>query len=79
MFYNLAMPRHCSPDTKYFQRVLSPADRAVLMAAGAGDISDGFREILAVYATLWNAGMRPGQIENFLQSDMQKMHNDSIA
>ena len=79
MFYNLAMSRHCSPDTKYFQRVLSPADRAVLMAAGAGDISDGFREILATYAALWNAGMRPGQVENFLQSDMQKMHNDSAA
>ena len=49
------------------------------MAAGAGDLSDGFREMLAVYATLWNAGLRPGQIENFLQSDITVWHNDSVA
>jgi hypothetical protein len=30
------------------------------MAAGRGDISVGFREVLAVYADLWNAGFRPG-------------------
>jgi len=70
------MPRHCSPDTKYFQRVLSPADRAVLLAAGAGDLSNGFRELLAVYVTLWNAGLRPGQIDDFLQSDITIQHND---
>jgi hypothetical protein len=74
--YNPAMSRPCSPDTKYFQRVLSPADRAVLMAAGRGDLSDGFREILDVYATLWNAGLRPGQVGNFLQSDITKSNND---
>jgi hypothetical protein len=73
------MSRHCSPNTKYFQRVLSPADRAVLMAAGAGDLSDGFRELLAVYATLWNAGLRPGQIDNFLQSDITIRHNKSMS
>jgi hypothetical protein len=70
------MPRHCSPNTKYFQRVLSPADRAVLLAAGAGDLSNGFREILAVYVALWNAGLRPGQIDDFLQSDITVCDND---
>jgi hypothetical protein len=30
------------------------------MAAGRGDISVGFREVLAVYADLWHAGFRPG-------------------
>ena len=38
------------------------------MAAGRGDLSDGFREILDVYATLWNAGLRPGELDSFLQS-----------
>ena len=30
------------------------------MAAGRGDISVGFREVLAVYADLWHSGFRPG-------------------
>jgi hypothetical protein len=49
------------------------------MAAGAGDLSDGFREMLAVYVTLWNAGLRPGQIDDFLKSDITIQHNDSVA
>ena len=30
------------------------------MAAGRGDISVGFREVLAIYAELWREGFRPG-------------------
>lgn len=62
------MSRPCSPDTKYFQRILSRADRAILLSAGAGDLSNGFREVLEVYAACWNAGLRPGEIDSFLQS-----------
>jgi hypothetical protein len=46
------------------------------MAAGRGDISVGFREVLAVYADLWHAGFRPGDDpilflnENQLQADV---------
>jgi hypothetical protein len=47
-----------------------------LLAAGAGDLSNGFREVLAVYVTLWNAGLRPGQIDDFLQSDITVCDND---
>jgi hypothetical protein len=54
------MVRPCKDDTRYFSRPLSDADRAILMAAGRGDISVGFREVLAVYADLWHAGFRPG-------------------
>jgi hypothetical protein len=54
------MVRPCKDNTRYFSRPLSDADRAILMAAGRGDISVGFREVLAVYADLWHAGFRPG-------------------
>ncbi len=46
--------------TVQFRRRLSPADRAVLLAAGAGDITVGFHELLAVYRHLWMLGWRPG-------------------
>ncbi len=54
------MARPCKDNTRYFSRPLSDADRAILMAAGRGDISVGFREVLAVYAELWREGFRPG-------------------
>lgn len=54
------MARPCKDDTRFFSRPLSDADRAILMAAGRGDISAGFREVLAIYADLWHAGFRPG-------------------
>ena len=46
------------------------------MAAGRGDISMGFREVLAIYAELWREGFRPGDDpilflnENQLQTDV---------
>ena len=54
------MPRPCRTDTVHFLRRLKDAERAVLLSAGQGDLTDGFREVLDVYATLWNAGYRPG-------------------
>ena len=58
--YNLAMARPCKIDTVNFFRRLKDSERAILLAAGAGDISEGFRNLLAIYATLHNAGFRPG-------------------
>ena len=59
------MPRPCSPHTRFFSRSLSDAQRAILLAAGDGDISIGFREVLLAYAALWNAGYRPGDSDSF--------------
>ena len=54
------MARPCKIDTVQFRRPLSEPERAILLSAGAGDISRGFRELLAIYATLHNHGFRPG-------------------
>jgi hypothetical protein len=61
------MPRPCKIDTVNFFRRIKDDERAILLAAGAGDLSEGFRNLLAIYATLHNAGFRPGdRIEDML-------------
>jgi hypothetical protein len=54
------MARPCKIDTVNFFRRLKDDERAILLAAGAGDLSEGFRNLLAIYAALHNAGFRPG-------------------
>lgn len=54
------MARPCKIDTVNFFRRLKDDERAILLAAGAGDLSQGFRDMLAIYAALHNAGFRPG-------------------
>ena len=54
------MPRPCKVDTVNFFRRIKDDERAILLAAGAGDLSEGFRNLLAIYATLHNQGFRPG-------------------
>ena len=46
------MARPCKHDTTHFLRTLSPAQRAILMHAGQGDISRGWHEVLDLYATI---------------------------
>ena len=58
--YNWRMARPCKIDTVNFFRRLKDDERAVLLAAGAGDLSQGFRDMLAIYTVLHNAGFRPG-------------------
>ena len=53
------MARPCKPDTIWFKRQLRPAQRAIIRAAGAGDLSRGFEELLALYAHLHAQGFRP--------------------
>lgn len=48
-----------SPKVKYFQRQLGDAERATLLAAGAGDISAGFQEVIDTYRHFYNLGLRP--------------------
>jgi len=52
--------RPCKQSIKWFKRAITPADLAVLLAAGAGDSSHGWRELLAVYRHLYMLGYRPG-------------------
>lgn len=58
------MVRPCKVDTVNFFRRIDDQERAILLAAGAGDISRGFRDLLAIYATLHNLGFRPGDSLN---------------
>lgn len=54
------MARPCKPDTKHFLRPLEPAQRAILLAAGDGDITRGWHEVLDLYAHVYRQGFRPG-------------------
>jgi len=64
------MARPCKIDTVEFQRKLNDQDRAILLTAGAGDLTRGFRELLSIYTVLHNAGFRPGDdLEAMLFSD----------
>jgi hypothetical protein len=64
------MVRPCKIDTVEFQRKLTDQDRAVLLTAGAGDLTRGFKELLSIYTVLHNAGFRPGDnLEEWLFSD----------
>ena len=58
------MVRPCKIDTVNFFRRIDDQERAILLAAGGGDISRGFRDLLAIYATLHNHGFRPGDDVN---------------
>ena len=64
------MARPCKLDTVEFQRKLTDQDRAVLLTAGQGDLTRGFRELLSIYTVLHNAGFRSGDnLEEWLFSE----------
>jgi len=49
--------RPASVRTRNFRRFLSDADAAILAAAGAGDMSQGFHNLLAAYRKLYECGL----------------------
>lgn len=51
--------RPANPKSKYFQRILKPAEKKILVHAGRGDMSAGFHHLLEVYSFLWVQGFRP--------------------
>ena len=69
------MVRPCKIDTVNFFRRLKDSERAILLAAGAGDLSEGFRNLLAIYAALHNAGFRPGDPLERLQIIANENHS----
>ena len=63
--YNRVMVRPCKLDTVCFSRKLREPERVILLAAGAGDITQGFHLALEIYAHLHAQGFRPGDpLEN---------------
>jgi len=52
------MARPPSPTTVNFLRILSDSQRIILLAAGQGNISKGFENILALYQHCHNEGYR---------------------
>lgn len=55
----MSVGRPASPKSKYFQRILKPAEKKILVHAGRGDMSAGFHHLLEVYSFLWTQGFRP--------------------
>lgn len=56
--YGLGRP--ANPNVRVFQRNIDDGQRAILLAAGNGDMSAGWLEVLDVYQHLYGLGFRPG-------------------
>ena len=50
--------RPASIRTREFRRLLSDSDAQILAAAGAGDVSAGFRNLIALYQELYAMGYK---------------------
>ena len=50
--------RPASIRTRNFKRRLSDSDAQILAAAGAGDVSAGFRNLIALYQELYAMGYK---------------------
>ncbi len=59
--------RPSSPQTRNFLRRLSDPQRMILLAAGNGDLSKGFENVLDLYHYAHNEGYRPSMELNSLQ------------
>jgi hypothetical protein len=66
------MARPCKLDTVEFRRLLRDPERAILLAAGAGDLTQGFYLVLEIYAHLHAQGFRPGDSVD----DIGLVHNN---
>jgi hypothetical protein len=60
------MGRPSTPQTRYFQRKLSAPQKQIMLAAGEGNLSRGFENILAIYQHVHNLGFRPSMDMGFL-------------
>ncbi|MEN9648882.1 MAG: hypothetical protein RLZ17_923 [Actinomycetota bacterium] len=59
--------RPSSTKSKWFNRQLSDVDKQILAAAGNGDMSKGFKNLLEIYQVLWSHGYRSTiDFEDFL-------------
>jgi hypothetical protein len=46
-------------NTVQFRRKLTEEQRTILLCAGSGNITKGFKDVLDCYAILWRLGYRP--------------------
>lgn len=56
-FHGIGRP--ANPNVKYFQRQLGLTERQTLLAAGNGDLSAGFLEVIDAYRHFYKLGLRP--------------------
>ncbi len=54
------MSRPPSANTRHFRRMIGEPEQQILCAAGEGNTTVGFNEILSVYRHFFNQGLRPG-------------------
>lgn len=61
-------------NTVQFRRKLTSEQRTILLCAGKGDITKGFKEVLDCYAILWRLGYRPrNDLYDFLGVDEETL------
>jgi hypothetical protein len=69
--------RPASANTVYFTRKLDSSTRSILASAGAGDISQGFKNVMDIYRALYLRGYDPAQdINCFLDNISNKIISD---
>ena len=63
-------------NTVQFRRKLTEEQRTILLCAGKGDITKGFKNVLDCYAILWSLGYRPRiDLCDFLGVDEDELEN----
>ena len=67
----MARPPILNP--KRFTRTLTDEQLKILLAAGAGNTSDGFKMILDCYQTLYNAGVKDSSKLEIMLASFDKM------
>ena len=63
-------------NTVQFRRKLTEEQRTILLCAGNGNITKGFKDVLDCYAILWRLGYRPkNDLYDFLGVDEDDLEN----
>jgi hypothetical protein len=69
-----------SINSRWFYRELTMPDKLILACTGDGNISDGFRNVLAAYQILWNCGYRPTvDLHDFLGVDKDEIEQGLVG
>jgi hypothetical protein len=66
--------------TVQFRRKLTEEQRTILLCAGNGNITKGFKDVLDCYAMLWRLGYRPkNDLYEFLGVDEDDLKNLAVG
>jgi hypothetical protein len=67
-------------NTVQFRRKLTEEQRTILLCAGNGNITKGFKDVLDCYAMLWRLGYRPkNDLYDFLGVDEDDLENFAVG